>query len=71
MERVERGGRMAWFGRKRLGWGLRPISWQGWLVTIVYVAIPFALGATVASIEGWLFATVFAISQRSTFSSPS
>ena len=53
---------MAWFGRKRFGWGLRPISWQGWLLTIVYVAILFALGATMASGREWLFATAFAIS---------
>ena len=53
---------MAWFGRKRFGWGLRPISWQGWLLTIVYVAILVALGATVASSQGWLFVTAFVIS---------
>ena len=52
---------MAWFRRKRFGWGLRPISWQGWLLTIVYVAILVALGATIASSQGWLFVTAFAI----------
>jgi hypothetical protein len=30
--------RPAWFGRKRVGWGLRPVSWQGWAVTAVYAA---------------------------------
>jgi hypothetical protein len=25
-----------WFGRKRLGWGFGPRSWQGWVVTLVY-----------------------------------
>ena len=52
---------MPWFGRKRFGWGLRPVSWQGWVVTLAYVAIVVALGATLASSQGWLFATLFAV----------
>ena len=52
---------MPWFGRKRFGWGLRRISWQGWLLTIVYVAIAITLGATLASSHVWLFATSFAV----------
>jgi hypothetical protein len=29
-----------WFGPKQvLGWGWRPITWQGWLVTLVLVAL--------------------------------
>lgn len=27
-----------WFKRKLYGWGWTPCSWQGWLVTAVYVA---------------------------------
>lgn len=23
-----------WFGPKRIGWGISPRSWQGWLVTL-------------------------------------
>ena len=26
----------AWFGKKVIGWGLRPISIEGWLVTIIF-----------------------------------
>jgi hypothetical protein len=26
-----------WFGPKRIGWGLRPQTWQGWLVIAVLV----------------------------------
>jgi hypothetical protein len=26
---------MAWFRRKRLGWGWTPSSWQGWAVTLL------------------------------------
>jgi hypothetical protein len=29
-----------WFGPKRIGWGWRPVTWQGWLIT---VAIPVAV----------------------------
>jgi hypothetical protein len=52
---------MPWFGRKRSGLGPRPISWQGWFLTIVYVAVLVALGATLASSQLWLFATLFVI----------
>ena len=52
---------MPWFGRKRFGWGLRPISWQGWVLTIAYVAIAVTLGATLASSPGWLSATLLII----------
>lgn len=27
-------GRKAWFGPRRLGWGLAPISIEGWLATL-------------------------------------
>ena len=33
-----------WFARKTIGWGWKPASWQGWLVTAIYVAIVFVLG---------------------------
>jgi hypothetical protein len=26
-----------WFGPKRIGFGLRPQTWQGWLVTLAIV----------------------------------
>lgn len=28
-----------WFGQKRIGFGLRPRTWQGWVVTIVVLAV--------------------------------
>jgi hypothetical protein len=31
--------RRPWFGPKRIGWGIRPQTWQGWLVTMVIVAV--------------------------------
>jgi hypothetical protein len=32
----------AWFAKRILGWGYRPISLEGWLVTIVVLAAVFA-----------------------------
>lgn len=31
--------RKPWFGPKRIGFGLRPQTWQGWAVTVVGAAI--------------------------------
>lgn len=29
-----------WFGPKRgIGWGWTPVSWQGWLVSALFVAV--------------------------------
>ncbi len=28
-----------WFGPKILGWGWRPIAWQGWLITLLLVVL--------------------------------
>ncbi len=28
-----------WFKRKVYGWGWTPVRWQGWLVTLVYIAL--------------------------------
>ena len=33
-----------WFAPKRCGYGGRPITWQGWLVVAVYVAIAAGAG---------------------------
>jgi hypothetical protein len=37
----------SWFGPKRIGWGYRPQTWQGWLITLigvlVIVAVAYAL----------------------------
>jgi hypothetical protein len=31
--------RRPWFGPKRIGWGLRPQTWQGWLITVAVVVV--------------------------------
>ena len=32
-------GHRPWFGPKRIGYGLRPQTWQGWLIIAVLVAV--------------------------------
>jgi len=32
-------GRKAWFGPRRFGWGLGPVSGEGWLATAIAVAV--------------------------------
>jgi len=36
-----------WFKRKLYGWGWVPVSWQGWLVTAVYIVLILAFASTV------------------------
>ena len=36
-------GERAWFGPRRLGWGLSPISPEGWAVTVAAVAASVAI----------------------------
>jgi hypothetical protein len=33
------GSRRPWFGPKRLGFGYRPQTWQGWAVILIPVAV--------------------------------
>ena len=34
---------------KRIGWGMRPISWQGWLLTVVYMIAIYAAARLLAA----------------------
>jgi hypothetical protein len=39
-------GKPEWFRDKKVGWGLNPITWQGWVYTAVWgaaIAGPFAV----------------------------
>ncbi len=36
-----------WFGPKRIGWGWRPITAAGWIVTAVFFVVAALLGAFV------------------------
>ena len=33
------GDKKKWFGPKRIGYGIRPQTWQGWLVMMIPVVI--------------------------------
>ena len=43
--------RKGWFGPKRIGWGISPRGWQGWVVTVVFIA-------SVAATMRWLRPTL-------------
>jgi len=32
-------GKASWFREKRIGWGLTPVTWQGWVYTLVWTAV--------------------------------
>lgn len=32
-------GKKAWFGVKRVGFGLRPQTWQGWALVVLIVVV--------------------------------
>jgi hypothetical protein len=32
-------GKRPWFGPKRIGWGYRPQTWQGWAITLIPVLV--------------------------------
>ncbi|HII90827.1 MAG TPA: hypothetical protein HA262_01285 [Methanosarcina sp.] len=36
--------RKAWFQKRRIGWGVRPASLEGWLVTIGFIIIAPLVG---------------------------
>lgn len=36
-----------WFKRKIYGWGWTPVTWQGWLATVLYVALLVAFALTI------------------------
>lgn len=36
-----------WFRRKLYGWGWTPASWEGWAVTLLFIAGVVAFGLTI------------------------
>jgi hypothetical protein len=32
-------GKPRWFKPKRFGWGLTPVSWQGWIYVLVWIVV--------------------------------
>ena len=41
--------RKAWFGPRRFGWGWTPVSWEGWLTSLVFVAAIVLAGSLLSS----------------------
>jgi hypothetical protein len=37
------GSKRPWLGPKRIGYGLRPQTWQGWAITLVIVLVALAI----------------------------
>jgi hypothetical protein len=37
-----------WFGPKRVGYGLRPQTWQGWLIVALFVVAVIVVATLVA-----------------------
>jgi hypothetical protein len=37
-----------WFKRKKYGWGWYPVTWQGWVILIVYL---FAIVSTFINVD--------------------
>ena len=48
-----------WFKAKRYGWGWTPVTWQGWLVTILFIVLVWATQAFYGTLP--LTETEFAI----------
>jgi hypothetical protein len=34
-----------WFGPRRYGWGWSPVTWQGWVVVVLYAAALITVSA--------------------------
>lgn len=35
-----------WFKRKLYGWGWTPATWQGWLITLIYIVLILSFALT-------------------------
>lgn len=52
-----------WFKRKLYGWGWTPVTWQGWLVTLIFVGFIIWTGTTLSPTAttndlDWFFAKI-------------
>lgn len=53
--------RTIWFPAKRYGWGWGPpVTWQGWVVMIVWIAV-LTLGASVLAGRHWIAFAAFMV----------
>ncbi len=60
-------GKPEWFKKKVLGWGLTPVSWQGWVYALVWAGVitgPFTymiVNEMIVQSIVWLVAGILAI----------
>ncbi|HEX3667366.1 MAG TPA: hypothetical protein VHU23_19245 [Rhizomicrobium sp.] len=50
-----------WFGPKRIGWGWRPVSWEGWLATWLCAAIAVAAGVIFGNTPMTIYVCIAAV----------
>jgi hypothetical protein len=50
-----------WFGQKRIGWGARPVAWQGWALTVLYVGLGYVAARMLAAHHVALFVTALVV----------
>lgn len=50
-----------WFGPKRIGWGWRPVSWEGWLMTVLCLAVAIAAGVAFGGTPMTVYVSVAAV----------
>ena len=50
-----------WFGPKRIGWGWRPVSWEGWLATALCAAAVIASGIVFNGTATFVYVTLAAV----------
>jgi hypothetical protein len=53
-------GRKAWFGPRRFGWGLGPVSPEGWAVTGIAVAA-VVVTVAVSRSHAWIIVVIVAV----------
>ncbi len=54
-----------WFKRKLYGWGWYPVTWEGWLVTAIYVLAILSFAYTAPemfTIRDWIFSFILPFS---------
>jgi len=53
-------GKQPWFGRKRIGFGYGPRTWQGYLVTAVMAALLIIVATVTKGRSPWFVAAIIA-----------
>lgn len=52
-------GKPEWFVPKKIGWGLRPVTWQGWVYALAWatvIVLPFNI---LLFTRGWIEAVIW------------